>query len=159
MQVELKTAQEELAKQKEVLQRQMDLFERQKIQLQHSQHIFRSQPAMHLGSGSGFGSTGTQKQATQPQSILPMKLAQGSSKAKSNEQSPKSPPLVTSPGHNTIPPPRMQQLSSPPGGSGVGTSAGHTQLQQHQCAENTDVSHSHSQEKPKQKPDEEIIYF
>ena len=131
---------------------------------------FRSQPAMHLGSGSGLksglsSSTGTQPQAMQPMSILPMKLAQGSSKTKPNKQSPnkqspKSPPQVVSPGQKTNPSPRMQQLSSPAGGGGVGSSGGHTHLQQHQYAENTTgVPHSHSQQKPKKKPDEEIIYF
>ena len=126
---------------------------------------FRSQPAMHLGSGSGLksglsSSTGTQQQATQPMSILPMKLAQGSSKTTSNKQSPKSPPQVVSPGQKTNPSPRMQQLSSPPGGGGAGTSGGHTHLQQHQYTDNTTgVPHSHSQQKPKKKPDEEIIYF
>ncbi len=111
-------------------------------------HSYRSQPAMHLGSGSGSS-------ANQTQSILPMKLAQSGSKSKSSKQSPRSPPQATSPEQKTFPVQRLQQLSSPPENRRLTNSSGSDQLQQ-----NLSGPQSHSQQKPKQKSSEqEIIYF
>ena len=126
---------------------------------------FRSQPAMHLGTGgsglkSGLSGSSGSQQATQPQSILPMKLAQGGSKVKSTKQSPKSPPQVVSPGQKPTLPPKMQQLSSPREGKSLATSGSRTQQHHHgDTIQSGVIPHSHSQQKPKQKHGEEIIYF
>ncbi len=122
-------------------------------------HSFRSQPAMHLGAGSGVKPGG---QGVPTQSILPMKLAQSGGKAKSNKQPPKS-PLSPEQQKPAIPPRTYQMLSSSQSDRWSGSNSSGGAGPQHppqNLPQTQGAQPSHSQPNPKQKPSEqEIIYF